>query len=53
MLKTDTERLNWLETKEGWGLINDDFGRWALTGTGIPKHPRTQKLPPTFRRRSG
>ena len=35
----DTKRLDWLEKREGFGLISDDFGRWAVSGAG------TQNLP--------
>lgn len=36
---TDTERLNWLEKQSGFGLINDDFGHWAVTGDGMQNVP--------------
>lgn len=31
---TDTQLLDWLETKEGFALISDDAGRWAVSGSG-------------------
>ena len=31
---TDTDRLNWLEKHEGYGLISDDAGHWAVSGSG-------------------
>ncbi len=39
MLKTDAERLDWLGQQEGYGLISDDMGRWAVSSCG------TQNLP--------
>lgn len=38
----DTERLDWLEQQPGAGLISDDCGHWAVSGTGfqnIPENP--------------
>ena len=32
---TDTERLDWLGKLQGSGLINDDYGRWAIPECGI------------------
>ena len=32
---TDKERLDWLETLQGTGLINDDYGRWAIPECGV------------------
>lgn len=32
---TDTERLNWMETQEGAGLLSDDAGSWAVTVNGV------------------
>ncbi len=36
---TDTERLDWLEQKQGFGLISDDFGHWAVSGDGMQNIP--------------
>lgn len=41
-MKSDTELLNWLEEAEGCALISDDFGNWAVSGTGmqtVPEEP--------------
>jgi hypothetical protein len=35
----DTERLDWLAKQEGFGLISDDFGRWAVSGAGVQNLP--------------
>lgn len=37
---TDTERLNWLEKQYGCGLINDDFGHWAVSFDGMQNVPK-------------
>lgn len=34
-LRTDTERLSWLENEFGCGLISDDNGHWACSYDGI------------------
>lgn len=36
---TDTDRLDWLESQEGIAIVSDDFGRWAVTGSGIQTVP--------------
>jgi hypothetical protein len=40
---TDTERLDWLEKAEGFALISDDAGHWAVVSEGVQnlpdKHP--------------
>jgi hypothetical protein len=36
---TDTERIDWLEKKDGWTLVSDDAGRWALVGNGMQNVP--------------
>jgi hypothetical protein len=34
--RTDTDRLNWLETEaNGIGLVHDDNRHWAVSGTGM------------------
>ena len=38
-MRTDTERLDWLEAKYGCGLINDDNGHWALVFDGWQNVP--------------
>jgi hypothetical protein len=35
----DTELLNFLEQCEGCALISDDFGNWAVSGTGMQNVP--------------
>jgi hypothetical protein len=40
---TDTERINWLEEQEGWALVSDDAGRWAVTTSGIQNVPDSDK----------
>ena len=32
--RTDTERLDWLEKQEGFGVISDDAGHWAVPDSG-------------------
>ena len=36
---TDTERINWLQKQQGSALISDDFGHWAITGSGFQNVP--------------
>ena len=36
---TDSELIDWLETQEGSGLISDDFGRWAVSSSGMQNVP--------------
>jgi len=39
---TADEMLDWLEEHEGFALVSDDFGHWAVTGNGtqsIPENP--------------
>lgn len=38
-MRSDTELLDWLEKQQGYGLISDDFGRWAVSGSGIQNVP--------------
>lgn len=38
-MRSDTDRLDWLEKREGFGLISDDAGRWAVSGTGTQNVP--------------
>jgi hypothetical protein len=40
---TDTERINWLEEQEGWALVSDDAGRWAVTTSGMQNVPDSDK----------
>ena len=35
----DTERLNWLEQKQGGAVISDDFGSWAFAADGMQNIP--------------
>ena len=41
----DTEKIDWLEGKDGWALISDDFGRWALSGDGMQNIPDNPDVP--------
>lgn len=36
---TDTELIDWLERREGYALLSDDFGNWAVTSTGMQNIP--------------
>lgn len=39
---SDKDLLDWLESHEGFALVSDDFGHWAVTGDGmqsIPENP--------------
>jgi hypothetical protein len=40
-MKTDTELLDWLDKMKhlGFGLINDDNGHWAVSGSGMQNCP--------------
>jgi len=41
---TDSERIEWLEKRQGQALISDDFGRWAVSTSGmqnVPEDPGT------------
>ena len=47
----DTERLDWLESHFGFGLISDDNGHWAVAGDGVqtcPDGPEPQEIDTTF-----
>jgi hypothetical protein len=38
----DTELIKWLEEHQGVALISDDFGNWAVSGSGfqsLPENP--------------
>jgi hypothetical protein len=35
MKYTDKELIDWLEERYGYGLINDDNGHWAVSGSGF------------------
>ena len=37
---TDTERINWLQKQQGFALVSDDFGHWAVVGSGFQNVPR-------------
>lgn len=37
--RTDMERLNWLEGAEGFALVSDDRGRWAVVTDGVQNVP--------------
>lgn len=39
----DTKRLDWLEKHQGYGLISDDCGHWAVSTSGFQSVPR---IPP-------
>ena len=36
---TDTERINWLQKQDGYALISDDRGYWALVVDGCQNVP--------------
>lgn len=36
---TDTERLDWLEQAEGYALVSDDRGHWAVVTDGMQSIP--------------
>ena len=36
---TDTDRLDWLATRSGVALVNDDAGRWAVVADGAQNVP--------------
>ena len=38
-MRTDTERLDWLEQQQGDALISDDNKLWAVSGTGFQPVP--------------
>jgi hypothetical protein len=40
---TDKQLLDWLEKQEGLGLISDDAGRWAISGSGFQNNPNRKK----------
>ncbi len=42
---TDTQRLNWLEKQEGGGLLSDDNGHWAVSGSGLQNIPSSDGTP--------
>jgi len=42
---TDSELIDWLETREGYALISDDFGRWAVVANGIQTAPEDISIP--------
>lgn len=36
---TDGDRLDWLAKQDGIGLVNDDFGHWAVATAGMQSVP--------------
>uniref|UniRef100_A0A6M3LF10 Uncharacterized protein n=1 Tax=viral metagenome TaxID=1070528 RepID=A0A6M3LF10_9ZZZZ len=38
-MNKDTERINWLEKKQGKALVSDDFGHWAVVEDGMQNIP--------------
>jgi hypothetical protein len=38
-MPTDTERLDWLSTQDGYALVSDDGGRWAVVTDGMQNVP--------------
>lgn len=48
MLDTDTQRLEWLEEQQGFGLISDDQGRWAVSTCGMQNLPDDPEKPFDF-----
>jgi len=43
MRHTDKERLDWMEKRDGAGLISDDAGRWAVSTGGMQNVPDPKK----------
>lgn len=41
---TDKERIDWLEKQEGFSLISDDAGRWAVVTSGMQNVPDSDEL---------
>ena len=41
-MRTDTERLDWLEEQFGCALVNDDNGHWACVYDGIQTVPDSE-----------
>jgi hypothetical protein len=46
MDRTDTERIDWLESQEGMALISDDCGHWVVCGDGMQNLPNNQRNNP-------
>lgn len=42
---TDSELIDCLEKLDGFGLISDDFGRWAVTSCGFQNVPDDINVP--------
>jgi hypothetical protein len=40
---TDKERIDWLESQFGCGLISDDNGHWTLSYDGIQNLPMSEE----------
>lgn len=40
---TDKERLDWLEQQDGFALVSDDAGRWAVVTDGMQNVPDPDK----------
>ena len=38
-VRTDTERLNWLQDHDAFSLVNDDNQHWACVSDGIQNVP--------------
>jgi hypothetical protein len=38
-LQADVERIDYVEKLEGWALVSDDAGHWALVSDGIQSIP--------------
>lgn len=38
-MRTDKERIDWLEKQFGCALVNDDNGHWCVTWDGIQSVP--------------
>lgn len=36
---TDAERLDWLEKAEGYAVVSDDAGHWAVVTSGMQTIP--------------
>jgi hypothetical protein len=43
---TDKEIIDWLEEHgQGWALVSDDFGRWAIATDGFQNVPENPDVP--------
>ena len=48
LLQRLLDAITWLETQEGAGLINDDFGHWAVSTAGTQNLPKPENVGEPF-----